>query len=856
MDRRTFIATTSCVTAAAAAATGTSSAMAAEQPSSFASDLHDTPDRVWPGPQYWTNPLQDWRVQEGRLECIHAAPGRNVHLLTHDIAGGAGDITCEVVVGSLDAQQLSSSKAAAGFLIGVKGELTDYRHHLIFGQGIFAGIRGGNELVIGNGPQAPKASIALDVKSVKLVLRATLAEGADKPIVELQAIDPTSGKVLGSVKHQQLAAASIAGNIALSANFAPAGAAGKKNSAGPARPPERWWFNHWKLSGSLVRSHADRTFGPICFVHYSVHARRFKLTAQLAPLSTEDSATATLQMLDGATWKSITTATIDADARTARFAVDNIDPAREQQFRVVTALSTLSGKKTEHVYNGVLRAEPTKQQPLKVADISCNAHYAFPNTECAAAVAKLDPDLMAFTGDQYYEPTGGFGVDRRSVESSLLDVLRKWMMHGWTWRELTRSRPSISIPDDHDVYHGNLWGEGGKEAPGIVSVSEAKGGYKMYAEFVNVVHRQQTSHHPDSPAKPEKQGITGYFGPLTWGGVSFAILADRQYKSGPDGKVPPTTSGRADHVNDPNFDPSTADMDGLSLLGEQQTNFLREWTTDWTDASLKAVISQTIFTAMATHHGKNDNFLVADYDTNAWPQRARDTAVELLRSCAAVHLAGDQHLPAVVQYGSESARDGGFAFASPAVNNLYPRWFLPKTPGTNRPEAADGHLGDFSDSFGHPLTVVAVANPQLQFSGTLLEREVQKSAGYGMVTFDKVARTMEIGCWPLLVDPTQATSQFAGWPVRVSQVENLGNLDGGELPELIFEGAIDPLLELCDDNGAIVYTLRIAGNKFKPRTRKLGAHKLKVRDEASGKSASLELVAEKKNDATQQVSLS
>ena len=35
---------------------------------------------------------------------------------------------------------------------------------------------------------------------------------------------------------------------------------------------------------------------------------------------------------------------------------------------------------------------------------------------------------------------------------------------------------------------------------------------------------------------------------------------------------------------------------------------------------MKAVISQTIFTAMATTHGGERMRLVADYDTNGWPQ--------------------------------------------------------------------------------------------------------------------------------------------------------------------------------------------------------------------------------------------
>ncbi len=76
-------------------------------------------------------------------------------------------------------------------------------------------------------------------------------------------------------------------------------------------------------------------------------------------------------------------------------------------------------------------------------------------------MTQLDPDLLAFTGDQFYEGSGGYGVQRAPVDMAILDLLRKWYLHGWTWRELMRDRPSISIPDDHDVYQGNVWGEAG-----------------------------------------------------------------------------------------------------------------------------------------------------------------------------------------------------------------------------------------------------------------------------------------------------------------------------------------------------------------------------------------------------------
>ena len=127
----------------------------------------------------------------------------------------------------------------------------------------------------------------------------------------------------------------------------------------------------------------------------------------------------------------------------------------------------------------------------------------------ARAMARLDPDLLAFVGDQFYESTGGYGAQRAPLDAAILDYLRKWFFHGWTWRELMRDRPSISLPDDHDVYQGNLWGEGGE---GQKTTQEA-GGYELPAAWVNVVHRTQTAHHPDAyDPKPSKRDTINYYG--------------------------------------------------------------------------------------------------------------------------------------------------------------------------------------------------------------------------------------------------------------------------------------------------------------------------------------------------------
>ena len=73
-----------------------------------------------------------------------------------------------------------------------------------------------------------------------------------------------------------------------------------------------------------------------------------------------------------------------------------------------------------------------------------------------------------------------------------------------------------------------------------------------------------------------------------------------------------------------------ADLPGLQMLGEKQMQFLREWAADWRGADMKAVISQTIFSAMATTHGGGHEVLVADYDANGWPLLHRPPGLSAL----------------------------------------------------------------------------------------------------------------------------------------------------------------------------------------------------------------------------------
>jgi hypothetical protein len=160
--------------------------------------------------------------------------------------------------------------------------------------------------------------------------------------------------------------------------------------------------------------------------------------------------------------------------------------------------------------------------------------------------------------------------------------------------------------------------------------------------------------------------------------------------------------------------------------------------------------------------------LRADYDTNAWPQTPRHRAVREIRRAFAFHIAGDQHIPAVVQYGIETHRDGPVAFAGPAINVGYPRWFEPSEAKWLQAKSPNALTGDFTDAFGHPLTVLAVKNGAIKpRQGDVQVLLDDKASGLGLVRFDKKSRRVIVECWPYLADVGKPGTQMPGWPVTI-----------------------------------------------------------------------------------------
>ncbi len=737
-----------------------------------------THDRVWLGGEFWANPMEDWRVSDGGAECLSSGGGRSVHSLTHQLTQ-PGAFTMSVSLTRLTSEK---SDGGAGFRIGVRSEINEHRSNCFEQKGLVAGWQG-EQIVLG--PKTASLNGGSARSQLRLTLTGTTAGAKCTLTLAAHALD--SGAELATLTHE-VDADAVRGNVSIANNIAPGavGAAkkGKAKGGTSAASGGRYRFQNWTLVGDAFSVTPANEFGPILWSMYSLSDSRsadgfvMKISALTGPMGAQDSQAVELHVQRGGSWQSLGAAKLDPDAWVATFRIPKWNEKIATPYKLIYREKHRDGTETPREWTGTIKANPAGRA-LRMAAMTCQNDYAFPYEPVAKNVAKMDPDLVFFSGDQIYESHGGFGIIREPAPRAILNYLRKFYQFGWAFREVMRDAPTLCLPDDHDVFQGNIWGEAGaKMNVGAEDGASSAGGYREPAQMINVVHRTNVSHHPDPfDPTPVLQGISVYFGDMVYGGVSFAILSDREWKSGPD-RVS-TWSGRADHVTDPSFDCRTLDKPGLVLLGERQEEFLKKWAQDWRGHTLKAVLSQTLFAAVATHHGGSDSYLKADLDSGSWPQTPRNRAIEIMRPAMALHINGDQHLATMTQYGTAKQRDSMWSFCTPAIAAGYPRWWRPDEVGIahqNRPKHALPHTGEFIDAFGNKVYVYAVGNPVVGKAPNRYEKAQEKGSGFGLVTFDTAKKTYLIESFRFLIDSTDGkpTNQFPGWPVTIQQKENRG----------------------------------------------------------------------------------
>lgn len=796
----------------------------------FKKSWNSVDDRVWVGSEFWANRLQDWHIQNGRLECISNNPRlmlRTTHLINYRLANKEGDFFARIDVGAIQSKQ--NDDAACGFLIGAGPKLDVWGASLIQqkpgpGAGLFAGITASGDLFVKD----------MEKDEILMQAKASLSE-SNSLFIETKyensgyTLTLKCGEV--TLTLPDVAKERLIGNIALVSH------PGTGDNLGT------FWFNNLEIWGTKL-VYFEETAGPIISTQYTLSKDILKLTAQMAPVSKTDPQEVILELKKDDSWKEISKAELITPGYTATFKVSNWDSSSDTPYRVKYLYNSSENNAETAFWEGTIKHDPVEKEELVIAGFTGNHNIAhaglgriagtfnfdssgiwYPHADIVKNVRTHQPDVLFFSGDQVYEGDSPTFADKERYE---LDYLYKWYLYCLAYRDLTKDIPTISIPDDHDVYQGNIWGQGGRATD-----VDNKGGYVHPAWFAQMVERTQCSNLPDPyDPTPIEQNIGVYYTSMTYGGIGFAVLEDRKFKSG-CADNPFITKGRPDHVVDPKFDIRKIDLPGKKLLGDRQLTFLNDWATDWKGQDMKIALSQTIFANMATHHGAGLFRLIADLDANGWPQTGRNKAVGALRKSFAFHLAGDQHLASIEHHGIDEWGDAIYSFCVPSIANFYPRVWWPDNIGLDRPEGAPQNMGKHKDGFGNLVTVYAVTNPT-GFTGISTNREPlalhDNMPGYGIVKMNKKDRTIRMECWPRYADP-QKDAQYEGWPKTISQFDNYGRKAKAYLPTISVEGIENPVIEIEDEKtGELVYCVRMKGNEFKPKVFEQGSYKITLKD--------------------------
>ena len=809
---------------------------------SFQSAWDPAVERPWIGPEYWANPLQEWRLRGGRMENIVAGGDRNVFLLTREVADRPGDLSLSVRLGRLEEDTEPLEDGWVGFRVGIRGSFDDYRDSAVRGVGLNCGITADGRVFIGSLEGVEQRLESVDFSNLEMTLDAEPNGAAYR--LTLRVADANR-----SVEHveEDVAPGALTGGLALVAGSGPVpdsppdnrqiGETGWELKPGSRRGGNlRFWFKDWTVSGSKVDADDSRAFGPVLFAMHTLSRGTLKLNAMIAPIGNGPREVA-LEIERNGAWEQIAETEIDPEARSATFRVADWDDSADTPYRVVYE---------GHAWGGTVRKDPADKPEIVVAAFTGNNDLGFPHNDIVRNVRHHDPDLLAFTGDNVYERVGEYGIVREPTDAAILDYLRKWYIFGWEYSELLRDIPAVALPDDHDVYQGNIWGAGGRKAVGYGKPGQDQGGYTMDPRFVHVVQTTQTANMPDPfDPTPVEQDIAVYYTDLLIGGVSFAIIEDRKWKDSASVLLP-----QADIVNgwaqDARYDAAKrSDNPDFPLLGERQERFLEEWGRDWAGAWMKAAISQTILADVCTlpkgtttdavtprlrvnapGEYPDNEWPVQDHDSNGWPQSGRNRAVRLLRKAFAFHIAGDQHLGSSLQYGVDDWNDASWAICVPSVANIWPRRWFPPKPGRNRKEGAPRYTGEYLDGFGNKITVHAVSNPER--NGIEPAALHERAPGYGIIAFDRETRKIRFANWPRWTDASEPGAQpYPGWPLEIDQLDN-GLPNAYALPEVVSDSP-DPVVQVIDEsNNEIVYTLRIQGSGFTPKVRKPGNYTVKV----------------------------
>ena len=751
-------------------------------------DWNSFQNQLWLGYNFWSNSFLDWRIVNDEVIAHPFFPNRRTsHITSYSLQKSKGKLSVSCKIRLYDKVRNDTS-AIYGFLIGAgDSALSSQTNNFVFntlspGHCHLIGIKSDGKIqLINYNLDTVLFETFIDSRDLKKLYNSGI-----NIEIKYRTDSETIIKLTGTKTREIILPKNYnipTGNIAL---FYSSKTPFTANAS----------FDNFSIIGQkeIFKPENNSKIGPVITTFYTNTKDSLFFTAQLMPHVPENMKEVYLELVNGLT-RTKHIGKFDSLCYQIRFRIAL--PKKFNQLNYNLKFSPVSGEyelDETNTHSGVIKAEPSNKEP-KLMALNCNGFTFFhsggidyknifyPYQQIKSGYENEKPDIIAFLGDQIYESRPEMAIYKKPYCN--IDYLYKWSIWCYSFRDIVKNQPTIIMTDDHDVFQGNLWGNGGVNAKtkpiskipsyygkdNYDTWQQDHGGYFMGKKFVNMVTRCQTSHLPYPKEKKLENGIINYYTDYKYGNLNFAILEDKKFKSPPSQNKFKVYNG---FTIEKNITSKDYHNDDFKLLGKNQLNFLRNWSGQSKNKEeFKIILTQSAYASLTTvqvdytplkdRPAKKDSTpqkVSPDMDTNGWPKIGRDRALEALQDSSILFISGDQHMGAVIDVFDSSNTNYTF-YSVPAIANTWPRMWWPNNDGSNN----NYPLGKYTDAFGNKINVRAVANPNPNApSPNSINR---KSPGFGIVEFKKKGHKAFIHAYPLYFNTSSTLQEFKGWPIEI-----------------------------------------------------------------------------------------
>ncbi len=245
----------------------------------------------------------------------------------------------------------------------------------------------------------------------------------------------------------------------------------------------------------------------------------------------------------------------------------------------------------------------------------------------------------------------------------------------------------------------------------------------------------------------------------------------------------------------------------FAIFDDFQTSNLNQWQFDWSKYTMfKVALTQKLFNL--TNIQRKD-------------LTKRNILLDAFRKDFVFSIALNENIGGLIHNGIDKWKDSGITFSIPQINpkeiNLWEPTIKMIKENNNLIICKDD---DFFDSNNNRFSMLNIAQ-----SMPLKENNINQG-GYGVITFNKEDRTIDIQCFSL------DNQEDATWQRNIKIENNYAREIQGYLPQIMVRGIEDPIVTIINEkNNEIVYSRRIKGKSFTPFIFEKGIYSIKIGDE-------------------------